>query len=101
MAEATIDARMPVGDTQGATMQQLRIALHDLCQPLTTLQCRLEMAELVGTAEAFAEAVSLGLVECARISQAVAEMRASVCRAPQSGASADSKDTQDSERMER
>lgn len=50
-------------------------ALHELCQPLTTLQCRLEIAGLVGTAEAHREAVDLGLVECGRLVKGVHAMR--------------------------
>ena len=56
-------------------MRRIATALHDLCQPLTLLQCRLEMAGLIGTAEAYREAVEAGLVECARVSEAVASMR--------------------------
>jgi len=56
-------------------MERMSRALHDLCQPLTTLQCRLEMAGLVGTAEAYREAVDLGLAECGRIADVVAAMR--------------------------
>ena len=41
-------------------IKRIGVALHDLCQPLTTLQCRLEMAELVGTPEAYREAVETG-----------------------------------------
>ena len=50
-------------------------ALHDLCQPLTTLQCRLELAGVMGTDEAYREAVRLGLVECERLVEAVGSMR--------------------------
>jgi signal transduction histidine kinase len=50
-------------------------ALHDLCQPLTTLQCRLEMAQMQGTAEAYREAVEKGLVECERLTELVKSMR--------------------------
>ncbi len=53
----------------------LKKAMHDMCQPLTTLQCRLEMAGVVGTAEAYREAVELGLVECSRLLSAVDAMR--------------------------
>jgi hypothetical protein len=59
----------------GPAMERMSHALHDLCQPLTTLQCRLEMAGLVGTPEAYREAVDLGLAECGRISDVVAAMR--------------------------
>jgi signal transduction histidine kinase len=56
-------------------LKQVGIALHDLCQPLTTLQCRLEMAGIVGTPEAYREAVDMGLAECARLVDAVGSMR--------------------------
>ncbi len=59
----------------GSQLRRLGVALHDLCQPLTTLQCRLEMAELIGTAEAHREAVEAGRTECARLSAAVRSMR--------------------------
>jgi hypothetical protein len=63
----------------GAATEEMRRALHDLCQPLTTLQCRLELAEVTGTEEAYREAVCLGLAECARLVQAVGSMREIVC----------------------
>jgi hypothetical protein len=50
-------------------------ALHGLCQPLTTLQCRLEMAQVAGTAEAHRDAVKLGLAECVRLFESVGTMR--------------------------
>jgi len=56
-------------------IKRIGVALHDLCQPLTTLQCRLEMAELVGTPEAYREAVETGLAECERLAAAVGSMR--------------------------
>ena len=61
-------------------------ALHDLCQPLTTLQCQLEMAKMLGTAEAYREAAELGLAECVRLSEAVGSMRAIVRAARKEGA---------------
>jgi hypothetical protein len=61
--------------TPKGSMEQVGGALHDLCQPLTTLQCRLELAGLHGTPEAYREAVDLGLVECARLTEAVGSMR--------------------------
>jgi hypothetical protein len=71
----------------GEGVKQIGKVLHDLCQPLTTLQCRLEMATLVGTAEAYREAAELGLAECMRLSEAVAAMRAIVRAATSEGAS--------------
>jgi len=59
-------------------LQRLSRALHDLCQPLTTLQCRLEMAGVVGTAAAYREAVEHGLDECGRLIDAVDRMRGMV-----------------------
>lgn len=67
-------------------MKQMSTALHDLCQPLTTLQCRLEMAELLGTPEAYREAVVTGMGECARLSAAVGAMRRIVRAAMQPAA---------------
>ncbi len=59
----------------GEVLEQMGHELHDLCQPLTTLQCRLEIAGLVGTAEAYREAVDLGLLECGRLVKGVHAMR--------------------------
>jgi C4-dicarboxylate-specific signal transduction histidine kinase len=67
-------------------VKRIGIALHDLCQPLTTLQCRLEMATLIGTAEAYREAAELGLTECARLAEAVGSIREIVRAATREGA---------------
>jgi hypothetical protein len=56
-------------------MEQIGRALHGLCQPLTTLQCRLEMAELVGTMDGYREAVAHALAECTRLVDGVGLMR--------------------------
>jgi hypothetical protein len=69
----------------------MSMALHDLCQPLTTLQCRLEMAGVVGTAEAYREAVEMGLVECARLVDAVGSMREVMRAAIRDAAAADAR----------
>ena len=63
------------GRTCREGMREMGKVLHALCQPLTTLQCRLEMAGMKGTAEAYREAVELGLAECARLNAAVGSMR--------------------------
>jgi signal transduction histidine kinase len=55
--------------------KQLGDALHDMCQPLTTLQCRLEMAILTDSQEAYREAMEDGLTECRRIVESVKSMR--------------------------
>ncbi len=51
------------------------VALHGLCQPLTVLQCRLAIGELIGEPEAMREAIREGLQECARLNKTVATMR--------------------------
>jgi signal transduction histidine kinase len=56
-------------------MDQISQALHDLCQPLTTLQCRLEIAQLGGTEQDYREAVELGLVDCDRLIESVGLLR--------------------------
>ena len=68
-------------------LRRLSKALHDLCQPLTTLQCRLEMASVVGTDVGYREAVELGLVECSRLMEAVESMRGLVRAAARRGES--------------
>jgi len=50
-------------------------ALHGLCQPLTVLQCRLAMGEMVGGPDAMRSAITEALVECSRVNLAVALMR--------------------------
>jgi hypothetical protein len=50
-------------------------ALHGLCQPLTVLQCRLAMGELIGDPDAMREAIAEALAECARVNTAVGLMR--------------------------
>jgi hypothetical protein len=59
----------------GDATERIAKALHDLCQPLTTLHCRLELAGLNGTVEGYREAVQLGLAECARMVEAVGSLR--------------------------
>ena len=63
-----------VCEKRGA-MEEVDQVLHDLCQPLTTLRCRLELAGLIGTVEAYREAVELGLRECVRLVEGVESMR--------------------------
>jgi signal transduction histidine kinase len=56
-------------------LRQLSSLLHDLCQPLTSLQCRLELAVLLDTPEAYGEVVEHGITECMRLAQSVRLMR--------------------------
>ena len=56
-------------------MEQMGQALHELCQPLTTVQCRLELAGMIGSDAAYREAVNLALVDFERISEMAIAMR--------------------------
>jgi hypothetical protein len=58
-----------------ALVERIDVALHGLCQPLTVLQCRLAMGELIGEPEAMRDAIREGLLECARLNQTVGTMR--------------------------
>jgi hypothetical protein len=53
----------------------IEVALHDLCQPLTVLQCKLELGLLKGGEEATHAAVLDGLKECKRLNAVVLTMR--------------------------
>ena len=57
-------------------VERIDVALHGLCQPLTVLQCRLAMGDLIGEPDAMREAIRDGLQECARMNQTVGTMRA-------------------------
>ena len=56
-------------------IERMDVALHGLCQPLTVLQCRLAMGELIGEPEAMREAIREALQECARLNKTVGTMR--------------------------
>jgi hypothetical protein len=73
-------------------IRQMDAVLHDLCQPLTTLRCRLELAGLTRTPEAYREAVSRGMKECARLVEAVDSMREIVHSAELAGSTDQSED---------
>lgn len=49
--------------------------LHDLCQPLTTMQCRFELAQMMGDSESLRDAVRNGIEDCARIFKHIGAMR--------------------------
>ena len=72
--------RLPVREAtqqKGRTdlAERIEVALHGLCQPLTVLQCRLAMGELIGEPSAMREAIREGLQECARMNRTVGTMR--------------------------
>ena len=84
------DLRLPM--SREDETRRMGAALHDLCQPLTTLQCRLEMAQQIATPEAYRDAVDAGMIECARLSAVVNSMR-DVVRAMTSRAAGDQDET--------
>lgn len=49
--------------------------LHELCQPLTALQCRLELARIMGDAGLLLETVEDSLTETRRMFETVERMR--------------------------
>jgi signal transduction histidine kinase len=59
----------------------IEVALHELCQPLTVLRCKLELGMLKGGPEAMHEAMVDGVRECLRLNSAVETMRELVRRA--------------------
>ena len=56
-------------------VKRIDMALHGLCQPLTVLQCRLAMGDLIGEPDAMREAIREGLQECVRMNETVGTMR--------------------------
>jgi hypothetical protein len=66
-------------------VERIDVALHGLCQPLTVLQCRLAMGELIGEPDAMREAIREALLECVRLNQTVGTMRTMLQQAMQSG----------------
>lgn len=59
-----------------ALVEEMRERLHELCQPLTALQCRLEMGRMQGdTPELLLETIQHGLIETQRMFAAIAAMR--------------------------
>ena len=62
-------------DQDKSKNKQLSAGVHDLCQPLTTLQCRLELATLTRTPDSYREAVEDGLIECRRMVEAIELIR--------------------------
>lgn len=66
-------------------LQRLHADLHDLCQPLTALQCRLEIGKMMGQEKALREAVEGALVETQRMFAAIARVRESLRRTEEAG----------------
>jgi hypothetical protein len=58
-----------------AQLEQRHAELHDLCQPLTALQCRLEIGRLQNHEGALVEAVDASLQETRRMFEVIARIR--------------------------
>jgi hypothetical protein len=56
-------------------LEQSHAELHDLCQPLTALQCRLELGRMLGNPAALEEAIDGGLEETRRMFEVIALIR--------------------------
>ena len=57
------------------SLEQMHADLHDLCQPLTALQCRLELGRMLGHQSGLQEAVEGALEETKRMFTIVDQMR--------------------------
>lgn len=66
--------------TREQLLEQIHADLHDLCQPLTALQCRLEIGRMLGHDSALHEAVEGGLEETQRVFEAINQMRQRLLR---------------------
>ena len=67
-------------DSRHASLEELEKELHDLCQPLTALQCRLELGQMCADEQSLMEAVEGALVETERLFQSVEAMRSRLLR---------------------
>jgi len=56
-------------------LRELENGLHDLCQPLTALQCGLELGQMCGDARSLTTAVESGLTEASRLFRGIQGMR--------------------------
>ena len=61
-------------------MERIAFALHEMCQPLMALQCRLEIGRMIGTPAGYEEAVREGLTEYERLFASVDLLRDEIRR---------------------
>ena len=59
-------------------MRRIAYAMHEMCQPLMALQCRLEIGRMIGTAAGYEESVRDSLAECDRLLASVNVLREEV-----------------------
>ena len=63
------------GMHEETTLRELELDLHELCQPLTALSCRLELVGQSATAEQMREVINGGMEEIRRAFKAARKMR--------------------------
>jgi hypothetical protein len=61
--------------TYSIQLEQRHTELHDLCQPLTALQCLLELGRLQNHEGALVEAIDASLKETRRMFEVIARIR--------------------------
>ncbi len=80
-------AKSPGGTVACATANPVRLTeamgevaaeLHRMSQPMTALLCSLEIGTMTGTVEGYRDAVRESLVQCERLMQSIAAMRAAI-----------------------
>jgi len=77
-------------------LEQRNAELHDLCQPLTALQCLLEIGRLQNHEGALVEAVDASLKETRRMFEVIARIRQRLLADEENGALANQfKDQED------
>ncbi len=69
-------------------LEQRHAELHDLCQPLTALQCRLEMGRMLSHPSSLEEAVDESLEEIRRMFEVIARIRQRLLADEESGSQA-------------
>jgi hypothetical protein len=72
-----VSLRSDAAGERARLMNEIAEVLHDLCQPLTALQCRLEIGQINETATVQGSTTVWMdcLQECARLNNAVVTMR--------------------------
>ena len=76
---------MTAGERLEEMNEGVGVVLHDMCQPLTVLRCKLELGLLFSEPAAMREALEDSLEACMRLSGTVDRMRSLVERVNESG----------------
>lgn len=67
--------RMPVASSNEILLHEIEEELHDLCQPLTVLRCRLDVGKSDGSPQGLRDAVDGALDETTRLMESIRRMR--------------------------